>query len=385
MPIRILMQTSGGLAAEDLAGPLADAGYDPEFETVRDAAGLEAALESFGAEVVVAEPEHPPERGTAAVLEVVERIAPDTPVILCARERDESEALRAIVAGAHDFVPAGDRQRVLAALVRAARESVRSGGAEEPQLFKAYFRHLFENSPEAIVILDSNETIVDVNRAFVEMFQYTPEEVRGLRISDVIVPEGKQEEYSRLRSHIYGGRMVRRETTRRRKDGSNARVSVIGCPIMLGHRTFGVYAIYSDISRQIKAIQTLRQAESNYRNFFLNAVEGMYISSPLGRFVTVNPAMAELLGYDSPSDLTDSVKSIAREVYADPDVRERLLERIEERGRIKGFRAFVRRRDGSEIEVCENARAVRDEDGELLYYQGTMVGLEEFAPGAKGC
>lgn len=129
----------------------------------------------------------------------------------------------------------------------------------------------------------------------------------------------------------------------------------------------------------MKAIQTLRQAESNYRNFFRYALEGMYIATPSGRYMTVNPAMVQLLGYDSTSDLTDNVKSIAKEIYADPDRREEALEVLKEQGRIMGFHSTVRRKDGREIEVCENIRSVRDEDGYLLYYQGTMFSLEEIA------
>jgi PAS domain S-box-containing protein len=369
-PLRIIVESKKGFGAEAVESALRDAGFLPEFSEVGGVGEMGDAAGEGPVDLIISERERITNGDAGELVEAVDRLWPDTPLIIAAEEHGEDQARRAVLAGAHDCVPRSDQDRFAASVVRAAREAVR--WRDDLAVFRTYFRNLFEHSPEAIVLMDSNENIIDVNKAFVDLFQYQPQEVAGRRISDVIVPEGKQEEYVKLREQVYGGRMVRRDTTRRRKDGSHARVSVIGCPIMLGDRTFGVYAIYSDITRQMKAIQTLRQAESNYRQFFLNAPEGMYIATNIGRYMTVNPAMADLLGYDSPSDLTDNVKNIAREIYVDPERREEALEEIKKRGKIMDFKSWVRRKDGREILVSENVRVVRDEDGDLLYYQGTM-------------
>jgi PAS domain S-box-containing protein len=373
---------SGNEVGPHILQPLLnDAGYVPVFESTQNLDGLKQALQQSAIDMIVCEPYPAVERVVESVLEAVGQLASDAPVVVVDKEHSASRALWAIKAGANDCVPLNDTQRLSGALVRAAREALKNREADitESHIFKTYFLNLFENSSEAIAIIDPNENVIDVNQAFVDLFYYGRDELKGRRISDVIVPEGKQEEYSSLRSQVYGGRMVRRETTRHRKDGSPVRVSVIGCPIVFDEKAFGVYAIYSDITRQMKALQALRQAESNYRNFFQNALEGMYMSTPSGRFVTVNPAMAELLGYDTPNDLADTVKSIAKEVYAEPGTREDMLARLKESDRITKFHSRVKRKDGIVLAVCENILAVRDEDGDLLYYQGTMQAMEASA------
>src|SRR3990167_6643184 len=73
--------------------------------------------------------------------------------------------------------------------------------------------------------------------------------------------------------------------------------------------------------------ESLRQAEEKYRGIFDNAVEGIFQSTPSGRYLSVNPALARMYGYASPEELMRSVTDIAHEVYVDPDCREALLTR----------------------------------------------------------
>ena len=111
-----------------------------------------------------------------------------------------------------------------------------------------YFRQLFENSPEAIVMLDHEDRISDANSAFVSLFQYSLDELRGRAINDVIVPQEKMQEASTMTLAVLGSAAVRRDTVRRRKDGSLVEVSVLGYPITFEGRMVGVFAIYRDIT-----------------------------------------------------------------------------------------------------------------------------------------
>jgi PAS domain S-box-containing protein len=373
-PLRILLAGVNGLDTAVIAEDLRNVGYAAEIVHAGDREEAVGALGEGRFDVVVGECEHPADNGelVAGVL----RSDPLVPVVLFSNDHDPATVLKTVASGVHDLLPTGDAEALCPALVRAAREAgLRrqfSGASEELRLFKTYFRNLFEHSPEAIVLLDGAGTIQDVNPGFQRLFQYEPDEVVGRSIGDIVVPQGKEQEFDELRDQVYKGRMVRRDTIRRRKDGSEIHVSVIGCPIVFSRQQVGFYAIYSDMTRRMKAIQALRQAESNYRNFFMGAVEGMYISTPGGRFVTVNPALAELLGYDSVSELTDDVKNIAREIYAEPSMREKLVETVKREGKVSGCITEVRRKDGETLKVCENMSTVRDDDGDLLYFQGTM-------------
>ncbi len=103
--------------------------------------------------------------------------------------------------------------------------------AEELDMQRAYFKQLFENSPDGIVIIDGEDRFVDVNKGFEKIFQYTAEEVRGRRVNEAIVPEGLAEQAAGVTERAFRGGIVHLETVRRRKDGSLVDVSILAYPI----------------------------------------------------------------------------------------------------------------------------------------------------------
>jgi PAS domain S-box-containing protein len=130
--------------------------------------------------------------------------------------------------------------------------------------------------------------------------------------------------------------------------------------------------------RQIQqAVADLRQAEEKYRTIFEHASEGIFQTSPEGRFLTANPAMARILGYGSPEELIAERTDIGRQGYADPQRREEFKRLLAEHGSVRGFEYELLRKDGSRRWVCENARAVRDAAGQLVCYEGTLQDITE--------
>ncbi len=107
-----------------------------------------------------------------------------------------------------------------------------------------------------------------------------------------------------------------------------------------------------------------------FQSIVQNAVEGIFQSSPDGRFLLVNPALARMYGYDSPEQLQHSVRDISRSIYVDPEVRRDFQRQMERDGEVHGLEYQVRRRDSSVIWICEHSRAVRNEHGTVLYYEG---------------
>jgi PAS domain S-box-containing protein len=126
-----------------------------------------------------------------------------------------------------------------------------------------------------------------------------------------------------------------------------------------------------------RAEQSLRQAENRHRSIVDNAVEGFFQTTPSGGYVSVNPALARMYGYDVPSDLIAAVGDIGHQVYVDPHRRAEFKSLMLQHGVVQNFEYQVYRRDGSKIWLSENARAVRDKNGALLYYEGTVVDITE--------
>ncbi len=129
---------------------------------------------------------------------------------------------------------------------------------DELSLQRAYFQQLFENSPAGIVMADINDRFINVNKGFEKLFQYTADEVRGLRINDVIVPEKLLGEASSYSREVLSGNVICAETVRKRKDGSTVNVFILSYPIILGEKQVGLYAIYSDITERKQSEEKLK-------------------------------------------------------------------------------------------------------------------------------
>ena len=113
------------------------------------------------------------------------------------------------------------------------------------------------------------------------------------------------------------------------------------------------------------------------QNIVQNAPIGIFTSTLEGRFLSVNPALARMLGYESPQDMIDSITDIATQFYADPDDRKKLQEQIETHGQALNFECRFLRRDGSSFWSSTNELGVRDENGEITHYQGFITDISE--------
>ncbi|WP_017719113.1 EAL domain-containing protein [Kamptonema formosum] len=137
----------------------------------------------------------------------------------------------------------------------------------------------------------------------------------------------------------------------------------------------GIEGFITDITGRVQAEVALRQAEQKYRSIFENAVEGIFQTTPDGRYLTANPMLARIYGYDSPAELISTLTDIQRQLYADPNRRLQFMRLLQEDDAVWDFESQVYRKDGSVIWISENARAIRDARGELLGYEGTVADI----------
>ena len=121
--------------------------------------------------------------------------------------------------------------------------------------------------------------------------------------------------------------------------------------------------------------EALRRSEARYRGLFENVIEGVYRAAPDGRLESVNPALALMLGYPTPEDLLALAST--RALYVDPSARNLVVAALERDGMVRNAEYQLRRRDGEIIVVVENARVVRDKDGTIVGYEGTIADITE--------
>ncbi len=123
--------------------------------------------------------------------------------------------------------------------------------------------------------------------------------------------------------------------------------------------------------------EALRKSEESNRAIIENALFGIFQSTPAGRYIRVNSAIARIYGYDSPQDMIDSIHDIASQVYVDAADRQRMVRSMESDGFVDGFITRNRRKDNSIIWVSSSSRAVKDSQGKIEYFEGTVEDITE--------
>jgi PAS domain S-box-containing protein len=233
------------------------------------------------------------------------------------------------------------------------------------------YRSIFDNARDGIALADAETgALVNCNQALCSMVEREETELVGQTQAILHPPQGRIDGKSpTFRSHQEKGAALALEDTLLSKSGAlisveirAARIVLNGCDYLLG--------IFRDITERKLAEESLRHAEERYRSVFENAQEGIFRSIPEGKIIMANPAMAKMSGYASPEEMMTSVTDMARQLYVNPEDRKALLNMIEEQGPVKGFETQFYRKDGSIIWIFLTMHAIRDEKGQIIYYDG---------------
>ena len=125
------------------------------------------------------------------------------------------------------------------------------------------------------------------------------------------------------------------------------------------------------------SMESLRKSEEKYRLIFENALEGLFQSTLEGRFISANPAMAHILGYDAPEDLMSGVTDFRTQIYVNPDDRDKLLSELIKHGETAGFECQGYRKDGTKIWVSISARLMNDDTGAPAIINGFISNIND--------
>ena len=137
------------------------------------------------------------------------------------------------------------------------------------------------------------------------------------------------------------------------------------------------FTVGIDITDQREAQLGLSEAETKYRGIFESVAEGIFQTTPDGQYLSANPALARIYGYQSPQELMEGLTSIQNQLYVDSERRREFIQILQSNDGVYGFESQVYRKDGSLIWISENARAVKDADGRVLYFEGTVEDITE--------
>ncbi|MGD0252202.1 MAG: PAS domain S-box protein, partial [Verrucomicrobiota bacterium] len=163
-----------------------------------------------------------------------------------------------------------------------------------------------------------------------------------------------------------------------RPDGSIRWIQDRGFPVRDGSgKVYRIVGIAEDITQRKETEDALRNAEARYRSIFENATEGIFRTTPEGRILIANPALARMFGYQSPQEMMSSVTDVGRQIYVSPEKRVEMKRLLVEQGAVQGFEEENCRKDGSIIWVSLNAHVVRDASGAVQYLEGTIQDIAD--------
>ena len=178
--------------------------------------------------------------------------------------------------------------------------------AEERQ--KAHLDELFEQTPDAIMLVGLEDEVLRINKEFTRTFGYKSEEVLHRPSTELIVPRYLRTEALRVRERLANGHHVSAETVRQRKDGSHLDVSEVSFPIIAGGKCIAYYVIFRDITRSKRALEDLQNAQGKLAHLSrittmgeLAASIAHEINQPIGAIVINSDAAVRWLGQQPPN------------------------------------------------------------------------------------
>jgi two-component system cell cycle sensor histidine kinase/response regulator CckA len=246
---------------------------------------------------------------------------------------------------------------------RRAEQALRQAERKYRLIFEEAIVGMYQSTPDGCLL--------SANPAMARMFGFdSPEELIAYlpnTQSQVYVDPTRREEFERLLREK--GVVKHFELQVQRKDGSKAWLWTNAQAIREGNTIVRYEGTFEDITDRKLLEDQLLQAQQNYRDIVDNAVVGIFQSTPKGRYISVNPAMASMLGYDSPQDLVASVTDITQQVYVDSKSSEQFQRIAREQGVATNFECQAYRKDGGKMWLCANVRAIFN-NGDLVRYEG---------------
>jgi PAS domain S-box-containing protein len=261
------------------------------------------------------------------------------------------------------------------------RRSLEASPAESTQaalrLSEEKFRLAFQTSPDSINFNRlSDGMYLDINEGFTQLTGYTREEAIGRTSIDLNIWYDAKDRERLVQALIRQGCVENFESRFRRKNGQIG-IGLMSARILTMNQEKVILSITRDITDRKKMEEALKKSEEQYRSIFENAIEGFFQSTPEGRFIRVNRALAKMCGYASPEEMVSAVRDIGEQHYGRRQDRERFLALLNEKGAVEHFEHTARRRDGTTFWVSVSARVVRDSNRRILYYEGSHVDIDE--------
>ena len=241
------------------------------------------------------------------------------------------------------------------------------------------FLKVIETVGEGITLSDPEGYFAIFNSKMEQLTGYTKEEAeRNGDFLQLLYPEKHRHETAVAGiEEIMEKKEVRNLETRIKTKLDGYKTLLVSTSVLKYKNSFLFLSAYRDITDRKQAEEALLRAEYKYRSLFENAIVGIFQTTADGHYLNVNPALGRIYGYSSPLELITHLTNIEKQLYVHEKRRREFARLLQKNDEVSEFESQVYRADGSIIWIAENARAVRDPQGELLYYEGTVEDITE--------
>jgi PAS domain S-box-containing protein len=237
------------------------------------------------------------------------------------------------------------------------------------------FRTLVESSLVGVYIIQDGK-FVYTNPAMSRMYGYSQDEFLGMSsVLETVAQEDHAAVMENIRKRIDAEtESIKYDFTSIRKSGERLRIEVFGSRTVYGGRP-AVIGTAEDITERKLAEEKLKRSEERYRSLFEESIDAIYVTTPAGKILDINTAGVKLFGFDSRSEMLalDNVKQL----YANPEERDRSNRAVEADGFIRDNLITVIRRDGTQLIVQDSATVIRDPEGHAVAYRGILRDVTE--------
>ena len=225
---------------------------------------------------------------------------------------------------------------------------------------------IFETDEEGIILF--------LNATWRKVTGFDSEPSVGLSLFKMLHPQDQEQQEKDFQLMVKGQKQAYRFFTRlRTSDGIFRAVELaVSMTRYDSEKNLRVVGTITDVEERRRAERALSEAEKKYRTIVENAAGGIYQLTPEGMYLSANPALARVLGYDNPEDILREIKDANESVYVDVRARQIFLMELEKREAIYSFETQVYKKDGTQIWINENVRIVKDENDNTLYYEGSI-------------
>jgi PAS domain S-box-containing protein len=236
------------------------------------------------------------------------------------------------------------------------------------------YRAIVDSVSDIIFEASTDGSILFLNGTWKKITGFDVEQSLHRRLFDMLHPQDQNEQARNFEQMVKGQKHAYRTYTRIRSSDGTFRAVELAISMMRQdeNKMLRVIGTITDVEERRRAEKALREAEKKFRTIVENAAGGIYQVTPEGQFLSANMAMARILGYESPETMLREVLNAHEDIYADPRERRQIIRQLETVGTIRNVEIQALTCDGRKLWVNENARAVKDDEDNILYFEGSM-------------